>query len=280
MKDKIFLLITFTITIVIVNLSAETLDEDFNFEFCKTVKEKYLSYANKIDSFTCEVEYSAINNLKNDIGHDPSKIRYRNSLDSLIYTLKFKKNRSHDFTYNNYQVSGDVDFDQMLLNTHKGLLTTLKVYIRFWKYFTYNDMQSLLAADSMVDNISHYTIEYENYRNWARHLLFNVSKDYVIQKVIITSLDSSSQNTIEPKFELHNDKYVLKSFDYYDISAHIKVTLLNHDVDGFYLPMKATINTKMTGMEINTSIYFKNYKIYKTPPRVYKKKTRKSKSEK
>ena len=95
---------------------ATIMDEDFNFEFCKKMSDKYYCLISKVDSITCDVEYSSFNDIKTNIEQNSGKSKYLKAIENVSYTLAIYGDGTHRFGYKNFQPTGDIAFDQMLLS--------------------------------------------------------------------------------------------------------------------------------------------------------------------
>lgn len=151
----------------------------------------------------------------------------------------------------------------MLLSTTSQLKQIVEIVLGNWMLFTFSDMGTMMAADSMYDNLSFYQVNYIDYRNILKNVTANISKDYLIQKLTFTASDSTSQYNVEPIFESFEGKLAVKALNYYDMSGTVSVdvNIVNSKVDELYLPTIAAIKFKMMGVEMNNTVHFKNFKI-------------------
>jgi hypothetical protein len=216
-----------------------------------------------LDSFHCEFSSSLYETGKQTL---LKQYRYQDgrheALDSVRFTFDYSPREFFRIGYAPYSTTGHVDIDNGLLQVISTVMRTAQNALYTWAFYGSPEVaRNSFEQPTITESPGLYELSMKNPQTHGS--TFKVAIDKRNYKILRTEvLAENVHDIIVPTFEEREGKKVLTAMKITHNKTHtITINFAYHEVDGFLLPLSASIHNKGRITSTNYMMHFMNYEI-------------------
>ncbi len=216
-----------------------------------------------LDSFHCEFTSTLYETGKQKLFE---QYRYKDNnyeaLDSVKFTFGYSPREFFRIGYAPYKTTGHMTIDNGLIHVISTVLRTSQNALYTWAFYGSPEVaQHSFVEPELTESPGMYELTLQNPKiKGSSFKVFIDKRNYRIMRTEVIA--ENVHDIIEPVFEERDGKKVLTAMEIKHNDTHtINIHFSYHEVDGFLLPLSASIQNKGRITSTNYMMHFLNYQI-------------------